>query len=214
LSLDCEIRWNPGQDCFVPVVDEWGETSIPGLFVAGDGAGIAGARAAQLRGTLAGIGAAMKHGRLDRRQALVASVRVRRQLNRELAIRPFLDALFKPRMSIFQPADPTIVCRCEEISAGEIRAAAIVGLPGANQIKAATRAGMGPCQGRQCGYSVTRILAEVQNRGASDVGYFRVRPPLKPVTLGELAGLNDDWTRARRAGASGSMRSDDPHVLE
>ena len=60
---------------------------------------------------------------------------------------------------VFAPADETIVCRCEEITARDIRAMAAVGRPGPNQIKAFTRAGMGPCQGRQCGYTVTRILA-------------------------------------------------------
>jgi hypothetical protein len=82
------------------------------------------------------------------------------------------------------------VCRCEEITAGEIRALATIGRPGPNQIKASTRAGMGPCQGRQCGYTVTRIIGAAQNRLPSDVGFFHIRPPLKPVTLGELASLD------------------------
>ena len=115
---------------------------------------------------------------------------IRRKLDRELAIRPFLDALFKPRAQVFAPADDTIVCRCEEITAGEIRALARVGCPGPNQIKAATRAGMGPCQGRQCGYTVTRILATARNRPPAEIGFFHIRPPLKPVTLGELASLD------------------------
>jgi hypothetical protein len=63
-----------------------------------------------------------------------------------------------------------------------------------DQIKAATRAGMGPCQGRQCGYTVTRILSTAQNRAPSEVGFFHIRPPLKPVTLGELASLDQPAT--------------------
>jgi NADPH-dependent 2,4-dienoyl-CoA reductase/sulfur reductase-like enzyme len=189
LSLGCTVAWDPAQDCFAPVVDSWGESSQTNLFIAGDGAGIAGANAAQLRGGLAALRVAVKLGRTNEESATVAARPIRRKLDRELALRPFLDALFRPRPEVFAPADETIVCRCEEITAGEIRALATIGRPGPNQIKAATRAGMGPCQGRQCGYTVTRILGAAQNRAPSEVGFFHIRPPLKPVSLGELASL-------------------------
>jgi bacterioferritin-associated ferredoxin len=189
LSLDCAVAWNSAQECYAPIVDGWGESSRADLFIAGDGAGIAGAKAAQLRGELAALRVAVKLGRMSEDAAKFAAHPIRRKLDRELALRPFLDALFRPRRQVFAPADETIVCRCEEITAGQIRALATVGQPGPNQIKAATRAGMGPCQGRQCGYTVTRILGAAQNRLPSDVGFFHIRPPLKPVTLGELASL-------------------------
>ena len=194
LSLGCEMAWNSLQDCFGPVVDTWGESSQPDLFIAGDGAGIAGANAAALRGELAALRVAAKLGRIGADEATVAARPIRRKLSRELAVRPFLDALFRPRAEIFAPPDGTIVCRCEDVTAGEIRAAARIGRPGPNQIKATTRAGMGPCQGRQCAYTVTRILSSVQGRRPSDVGYLHVRPPLRPVTLGELASLHQSAT--------------------
>lgn len=190
LSLDCKVAWDSNQDCYAPVVDAWGESSRADLFIVGDGAGIAGAKAAQLRGGLAALRIAVKLGRTGEHAVATTSRELRRKLDRELAGRPFLDALFRPREQVFAPADRTIVCRCEEITAGEIRALATVGCPGPNQIKAATRAGMGPCQGRQCGYTVTRILSSAQNRPPSEVGFFHIRPPLKPVTLRELASLN------------------------
>jgi NADPH-dependent 2,4-dienoyl-CoA reductase/sulfur reductase-like enzyme len=189
LSLDCTVAWDSAQDCYAPVVDSWGESSQADLFITGDGAGIAGAKAAQLRGQLAALRVAVKLGRSSGDAGAVAARPIRRKLDRELAVRPFLNALFRPRPQVFAPADETIVCRCEEITAGELRALATVGRPGPNQIKAATRAGMGPCQGRQCGYTVTCILGAAQNRPPSEVGFFHIRPPLKPVTLGELASL-------------------------
>jgi hypothetical protein len=190
MSLDCKVAWSSAQDCYAPIVDSWGESSQTDLFIAGDGAGIAGAKAALLRGELAALRVAVKLGRIGAKTAAVAARPIRRGLARELAVRPFLDAMFRPRAQVFAPADDTIVCRCEEVTAGDLRAAAAIGQPGPNQIKAATRAGMGPCQGRQCGYTVTRILAAEQNRSPSEVGFFHVRPPLKPVTLGELASLD------------------------
>ena len=86
--------------------------------------------------------------------------------------------------------DETLVCRCEEVTAGQIRET-LAGRPqlGPDGIKAVTRAGMGPCQGRQCGLSLTRLVSEVHGMDPADVGFLRIRPPLKPLTLRELASL-------------------------
>jgi hypothetical protein len=56
-------------------------------------------------------------------------------------------------------------------------------------MKAFLRCGMGPCQGRLCGLTVTELIAEERGSAPGEIGYFRMRPPVKPVTLGELASL-------------------------
>ena len=81
-----------------------------------------------------------------------------------------------------------MVCRCEEVSAGQIRGYVAVGCQGPNQTKAFGRCGMGPCQGRLCGLTVTELIADARGVPPGDIGYYRIRPPIKPVTLGELAG--------------------------
>lgn len=191
LALGCAVHWRDDQDCYVPTLDSWGESSQANVFIAGDGAGIAGAKAAALRGEIAALGIALRLGRITPESAAETARRARAKLARELALRPFLDALFRPREKIFVPEDETVVCRCEEVTAGEIRGMARLGRPGPNQVKAFTRAGMGPCQGRQCGYTVTRIIAAVEGVAPAEVGFYRVRPPLKPLTLGELASLQE-----------------------
>ncbi|HDY9258140.1 TPA: (2Fe-2S)-binding protein, partial [Klebsiella pneumoniae] len=107
-------------------------------------------------------------------------------------IRPMLDALYPPPQRLVSPADETIVCRCEELTAGDIRRAAALASPGINQLKAFTRAGMGPCQGRQCGYTIANIIASEQKRQVTQQDFYRIRPPLKPVTLGEIISLQVD----------------------
>ena len=191
LALGCAVSWHAGQHCYVPVLDAWGESSQANIFVAGDGAGIGGAEAAEPRGRLAALRVAAKLGRLDEATAETAAAPERRALASALALRPFLDALYAPRPQLYAPPDETLVCRCEEVTAGELRARAVEGRPGPNQLKAFTRAGMGPCQGRQCGYSMAHIIAAAQNRPVEEVGFYRIRPPLKPVTLGELASLDE-----------------------
>jgi NADPH-dependent 2,4-dienoyl-CoA reductase/sulfur reductase-like enzyme len=189
-ALECQHAWLQAQACLAPVVDEWGQTNRPSLYVAGDGVGIGGARAACTRGEIAALGMALHAGKLDKQNARQQAAPLRARLAVELSARPLLDAVYPPRAEIFAPADDTIVCRCEELTAGDIRAFSNVGQPGPNQIKAFTRAGMGPCQGRQCGYTIAHILASDQHRPVQQVGFYRIRPPLKPLTLGELASLD------------------------
>jgi NADPH-dependent 2,4-dienoyl-CoA reductase/sulfur reductase-like enzyme len=188
-ALGCTHQWNAQQACLAPLLDEWGQTTVPGVYVAGDGAGIGGAKAACVRGELAGIGVALNAGRVSPVSCADEAKVLRAQLRKLLRLRPMLDALYPPRVGIATPTDDTIVCRCEELTAGDIRKASTIGSPGMNQIKAMTRAGMGPCQGRQCGYTVAHIVASAQGRHVSELGFYRIRPPLKPLTLGELASV-------------------------
>ena len=75
------------------------------------------------------------------------------------------------------------------MTAGDIRAATVMGCKGANEVKYATRSGMGPCQGRQCGLAVSRIIANTLGLSIEEVGAFRIRPPVKPIAMGQLAAL-------------------------
>jgi len=190
LALNCTHSWNTQQSCLAPDLDIWGQTSQPGIYVAGDGAGIGGAKAACVRGELVALGIGLHMGRLSSQDAAARAAPVRKTLQRLLRLRPMLDALYPPRADIATPSDDTIVCRCEELTAGDVRKAVAIAAPGPNQIKAFTRAGMGPCQGRQCGYTIAHIVAAAQERQVAEVGFYRIRPPLKPLTLGELASLD------------------------
>ncbi len=190
-SLGVTHDWNAAQACFAPRLDAWGGTDVPGLWITGDGAGIGGAKAAEIAGRLAALRIAEVAGRLSgpERDAQAASLRT--QLSRELAARPFLDAAYPPYHEALAPEDATVICRCEEVTAGDVRGYAMIGCVGPNQTKAFGRAGMGPCQGRYCGLTVTALLAAANGRTPAETGYYRIRPPLKPVTLGELAEMEN-----------------------
>ncbi|MBO0904137.1 NAD(P)/FAD-dependent oxidoreductase [Jiella sonneratiae] len=183
--MNCEHRFDAGQRAFLPVVDASFETSVENVFVAGDGAGIGGARAAAMRGRLVAMRIAEKAGKpaTDGREKLEAALR------RDAAVRPLLEALYAPSEDVLSPADGTLVCRCEEITAGQIREAVALGAPGPNQVKSFLRAGMGPCQGRMCGLAVSEIIAAAKGEEPSSVDYYRIRPPLKPLLLSELAAF-------------------------
>jgi NADPH-dependent 2,4-dienoyl-CoA reductase/sulfur reductase-like enzyme len=187
-SLRARHHWDVDQLCFSPVVDSWGELDVAGVFVAGDGAGIGGAQAAAVQGQLAALGIAVRLEKLSDAQRAFRAEALRARLASNLRIRPFLDALYQPKEANRIPADDVMVCRCEEVTAGELRGFVALGCTGPNQAKSFGRCGMGPCQGRMCGLTVTEVIAKARGVSASEVGYYRIRPPIKPITLGELAG--------------------------
>ena len=179
-------RWHKRQLCFVPMVDQDFRSSVPGIAVAGDGAGIAGGTAAAERGIIAAIAAV----RALKPDAKIADPQTARQrLQREEMGRAFLDELYRPAANLRRPEGDTLACRCEEVTAEQVRETARLGCEGPNQMKAFLRCGMGPCQGRLCGLTVTELIAEERGMTPDEVGYYRLRPPVKPITLGELASL-------------------------
>jgi len=189
LALQLPHQWDEAQLCWRPVVDEWGRTGLAKIAVAGDCAGIAGAGAAALLGRLAALDAALLLGRIDERTRRRRARRLRNALVRERAIRPFLDALYRPAEAVLCPPDEVIACRCEEITAGQIRRAVRLGAQGPNQVKAFIRCGMGPCQGRICGPIASVVIARALGVPVGEIGAHRPRAPYKPITVGTLAGM-------------------------
>jgi thioredoxin reductase/bacterioferritin-associated ferredoxin len=184
-ALGCAHEWDERQRCWRPVADAWGETTVPGIVVAGDGAGVGGATAAALSGRIAALGCA-HHVDLATKEREAAPLRARRA--KALASRPFIDTLFAPLN--MNPDDTTLICRCEEVTAGQIRAAAKLGCQGLNQLKAFTRCGMGPCQSRMCGTSAAEVLAHARSLHPREIEPFRTRFPSRPLTVGELAAMD------------------------
>jgi bacterioferritin-associated ferredoxin len=186
MSVGIEHRWHERQLCWVPLLDRDGNSSLEGIAIAGDGAGIAGAGAAEFRGTLAGLAALRA---LDARSDADKERQARRGLARAIRGRAFIDALYTPAKQFRVPSGDTIVCRCEEVTAQQITETVALGCPGPNQMKSFLRCGMGPCQGRLCGLSVTELIADARGVSPQDIGYYRLRPPVKPVSVGELASM-------------------------
>jgi thioredoxin reductase/bacterioferritin-associated ferredoxin len=193
VALGCRHRWDDLQHSLRPETDEWGETTVEGVFAVGDCAGISGAVAAGHAGTLAGLRAASQLGRLDGTRLERESTLARRALARERAARPFIDALFAPRVAATDSiGDEVIVCRCEEVRASDVRQAVGDGARGLRQLKAFTRCGMGPCQGRICGPTVAGIIADMTGVSREEVGTYNARFPLKPLTLEQMAAQPDE----------------------
>jgi hypothetical protein len=198
MAAGCLHSWNDDQACFHPKLDNWFESNVAGISIAGDGAGIRGARAAESCGRIAALGAAAKLGVITSDARDRRARPHRRTLRHWSRGRAFLDLLHRPRASHRIPDDETLICRCEEITAGALRNAVRLGCPGPNQAKAFLRCGMGPCQGRLCGLTVTEVMTEATGGTPDTIGYYHIRPPIKPVTLGQIASYptSEDAIRA------------------
>jgi D-hydroxyproline dehydrogenase subunit alpha len=162
--LGCEL------DGRVVRVDRYQQTSVPRVFAAGEPTGNSGADAALVEGTIAGLAAAG------------AAVRAERHFPARDSHRAFArtaGTAFAPRPELLRLADDsTIVCRCEDVPFGALRTGW-----SAREAKLATRAGMGPCQGRVCGPILEALFG-----AAPDT----VRIPVLPTTVGALAGAGSD----------------------
>ncbi|MDN7182970.1 NAD(P)/FAD-dependent oxidoreductase [Caballeronia sp. SEWSISQ10-4 2] len=188
--LRAEHRYSRQAGGWIAVADQDGRTSRPRLYVAGDGAGIAGAAAASHHGTLAGLACAIDLDATDTdqlwshvlaaRQAHAKAARFGRSMAQLMALRPgHIDSI----------GPQTIVCRCEDVTRAEIDAACDAGAHDVNQLKAWTRCGMGPCQGRTCGDVAAELLAARAHGGSRErAGCFSARTPLRPMTVEALTG--------------------------
>ncbi|SDS90145.1 FAD-dependent oxidoreductase [Actinoplanes derwentensis] len=162
------------------------QTSVPGVFSAGELTGIGGVDLALAEGEIAGAAAAG-------RQPPPAAVR-RRAVFREFAGRLEAAHGIRPGWQAWVD-DTTVVCRCEDVTAGELRdTARMTGSRGLRSLKLTTRAGLGICQGRTCGRSAEEILEQAVPGpdGLLDAGRTANRPLAVPLRLGELAITGED----------------------
>jgi D-hydroxyproline dehydrogenase subunit alpha len=155
--------------------DAEGRTAVPGVFAAGDGAMLGGARVAQARGRLAGLAAAREIGLAAPVDAAAVAALARAEA--------FQDALWRVFAAPpVQLDDAAIVCRCEEVTAARLRAEIAAGLTSLPALKKATRAGMGRCQGRFCAATVARLCPDAPE----SEGFAAPRVPLRPVPAAAL----------------------------
>jgi NADPH-dependent 2,4-dienoyl-CoA reductase/sulfur reductase-like enzyme len=189
----CAHRYDGPAGGWIVEHDEWQRSSLPAVFVAGELTGIGGAEQALEEGRLAALGLALDLGRLGRAEAERRAAEVRRRLARTRRFGALVQRRFAPRLDALAAlaTDETVVCRCESLTAGRLRAA-LAEHPHVrtlDALKLLTRAGMGPCQGRMCLPTATQLLCAARGAEPAAVGPYRARPPVKPIPLGALADL-------------------------
>jgi len=185
----CEFSFDQLTRQWLPTIDEDGRSTVDGIYLAGDGARLTGADGAELSGELAAL-AALKDLGWRVNEARISQLR--RDLKTMERFRAGLAEAFPwPFQAASRIEDGTVVCRCELITAGEIRRLALEnGATEVNRNKAFGRAGMGRCQGRFCGQATAEVIAAAANVPIVSVGRLRGQAPIKPLganTFGKVA---------------------------
>ena len=186
-ALGCAHRFVPrGNGSMETLTDANGRTSLAEVFAIGDGARFGGAHAAMAEGVLAAAAIAADLG-----LKTAAPRDARRTQRRAARFQAALWRLFEaPAIDPAAIDDSAVVCRCEEVTAGELRRLIAAGHDSPAALKRACRVGMGRCQGRYCAPVVARMTtAEV-----GEFGLFAPRPPAKPVPIRALTVEQPEWT--------------------
>jgi NADPH-dependent 2,4-dienoyl-CoA reductase/sulfur reductase-like enzyme len=178
----CGFRFDEETRQWLPEADVDGRSSVPGVYLAGDGTRVLGADAAEIGGRLAAmavlkdVGLPVDDKELQRLRAEQASMERFRQ--------GLAQAFPWPVQQAAQLPDEAIVCRCEAITAGELRRVVCdMGAQEANRAKAFSRVGMGRCQGRYCGHAGAEVIAHAAGVPVEQVGRLRGQAPVKPLSI-------------------------------
>lgn len=180
--LGCRFDYAPLHRAYLPVRDAAGRASVEGVYLAGDGAGIMGADAAEWAGERAALALLSDNGvAVDTARA----ADLERRLDRITGFRHGLERAFPvPDDWAAHAPDELVVCRCENVTAGSLRRTiADAGASEMNRLKALSRVGMGRCQGRMCGVAAAEILAHATQQPLQQVGRLRGQAPIKPIPI-------------------------------
>ena len=188
--LGCQFIFNQEDQAWVPETDRLGRSSVRGVYLAGDGVRIGGADVAETAGELAAL-ALLEDAGCGQQAARAAAL-----LDKQDRAQRFRTALNKafplPAEWAASVPDDLVVCRCEEITAGQIRAAARdTGALDISRAKALVRVGMGRCQGRMCGVAAAQLMAHELGVAIQEVGRIRSQTPVKPIPIQALARIEE-----------------------
>ncbi|VVE87312.1 NAD(P)/FAD-dependent oxidoreductase [Pandoraea bronchicola] len=185
----CRFAFDELNRCWLPERDAAGRSSQPGIYLAGDGAGIAGADAAELAGRRAALALLEDIGiAAPEMPGVTGAAAIERKL---ASIRRFREGI---EQAFALPEDPSacwpddmLVCRCEEVDARTLRdCVRHDGVTEINRLKALTRVGMGRCQGRMCGEAACHLLAQASGQTLAQVGRLRAQAPIKPIPIAPM----------------------------
>ena len=192
LLAGCELEYYEAKGGWVVKVGDDLQTSATNVYAAGEITGIAGALKSLNEGHIAALLILRALGKIGEREFLLHFKRLTKQRRHHLNFGAYLNTLYRtPDTAIRQIPDETVICRCEDVTMGEIRSAIREGYHTPGAIKKATRTGMGRCQGRTCGPILYDIISAYTRKPPNEICLLSVRPPIKPVTFDSVIAENN-----------------------
>jgi len=180
----CALTYDAALGGWIVRVTHGLETTKENIFAAGEITGIGGARKSLIEGYISAASILQKLGKGVEKSSLS---RLKEERRKHLCFGRYFNALYKvPGDAIASIADEVVVCRCEDLTMGDIRKAISEGHDTPGAIKKALRVGMGNCQGRTCGPVLHDILSLYAGRPGREIPPFSARIPVKPVPMSSL----------------------------
>jgi len=187
LHLGCAHRYDLDLQAFIPEHDKNLQTSVPGIYIAGDVTGAGGKPLAELQGEMAGISALEKLGKIPGEQAARERNRLAPSIRREKRFAEWLWHRYRIRPGLLELADDeTVICRCEAVRMGQFREGLKNGGKDLFGVKLRTRLGMGQCQGRYCVPNAALLISANNGQPVAELDLPSIRPPIFPVRLKDI----------------------------
>lgn len=180
----CELEHHEERGGWIVKVNEGMESTVPGIYAAGEITGIAGAQKSITDGQLAAYSILNFFEKIDPKEYQQQKEKLNRIRQHHLDFGKHFNLLYKtPDRMVRDIPDHTMICRCEDVTMKDIKDACEMGCNNPGGLKIVVRTGMGNCQGRTCGPIIYDLLAQLHRKSPADIGVFNSRPPVKSIFL-------------------------------
>ena len=190
LQAGCEYEFSKKTRTINIITNEYMESSVENIFVIGDGKSVRGVDTATTEAKIAATKILKDFNKLEEKIISNKFLTYSKELKSHSHMRDFLDELYLPNTNFLSPSkDEVVVCRCEEVTFSAVKSSLEIDCKGINSVKSFTRCGMGNCQGRFCGLTLLEIMSEKTNIDIEELNYLKIRSPIKPVRIEEMANI-------------------------
>lgn len=185
--VQCELSYDENRGGTTVKLDQWGATSVPHVFGAGDGTGVSGSYVAILNGKLSAFKILCELNVITEAELLIVSKSTRKAVRQRQKFQSAINSAYSIKPGIYELADEnTIICRCESVTLKDLNPV-INSTSDVSVVKSYSRCGMGLCQGRNCQRQISALIAKRHDINIGDIPGSTPRFPAKPVLLGQIA---------------------------
>ncbi len=188
----CRLEFSDSKGGWTVKVDDGLNTSRENILAAGEITGIGGALKSLDEGKIAAATILKKFAKIDEGEYRRRLKKLTKKRKHHLKFALYFNSLYNiPLRSVLDIPGDVAICRCEDITVADIKEGIAAGYNTPRALKSGMRVSMGNCQGRTCAPVIYDILNAITGQSPEKTGLFKVRPPLKPVSIEALTNYKE-----------------------